>query len=147
MNISDDGSEFSSKSGTPSPMVSRVNMLTTGQTRSTSDLLRDMRETSVASSRGSSDITEPEPDMTGMVSMVGTSHQMVKAGSLSSLGNRSESMASVYSQGEGRYGTVTVKGELEFGFIYNMVSGSLDINIKQCRELAAVDTKRNRSDP
>ena len=123
-------------------MVSRVNMLTS-QTRSTSDLLRDMRETSVASSRGSSDITEPEPDLTGMV---GT-QQLVKAGSLSSLGTRSESMASVYSQGEGRYGTVTVKGELEFGFIYNMVSGSLDINIKQCRELAPVDTKRNRSDP
>ena len=127
-------------------MVSRVNMLTGGQTRSTSDLLRDMRETSVASSRGSSDITEPEPDMTGMVGIVGT-QQLVKAGSLSSLGTRSESMASVYSQGEGRYGTVTVKGELEFGFIYNPVSGSLDINIKQCRELAAVDTKRNRSDP
>ena len=124
-------------------MVSRVNQLTS-QTRSTSDLLRDMRETSVASSRGSSDITEPEPDMTGMV---GTQQQMVKAGSLSSLGTRSESMASVYSQGEGRYGTVTVKGDLEFGFIYNMVSGSLDINIKQCRDLAAVDTKRNRSDP
>ena len=123
-------------------MVSRVNQLTS-QTRSTSDLLRDMRETSVASSRGSSDITEPEPDLTGMV---GTT-QLVKAGSLSSLGTRSESMASVYSQGEGRYGTVTVKGELEFGFIYNPVSGSLDINIKQCRELAAVDTKRNRSDP
>jgi len=140
--FNDDGSEFSSKSGTPSPMVSRVNQLTS-QTRSTSDLLRDMRETSVASSRGSSDITEPEPDLTGMV---GTT-QLVKAGSLSSLGTRSESMASVYSQGEGRYGTVTVKGELEFGFIYNMVSGSLDINIKQCRELAPVDTKRNRSDP
>ena len=124
-------------------MVSRVNMLTS-QTRSTSDLLRDLRETSVASSRGSSDITEPEPDMTGMV---GTQQQMVKAGSLSSLGTRSESMASVYSQGEGRYGTVTVKGELEFGFIYNLVSGSLDINIKQCRDLAPVDTKRNRSDP
>ena len=125
-------------------MVSRVNMLTS-QTRSTSDLLRDLRETSVASSRGSSDITEPEPDMTGMV---GTQQQqMVKAGSVSSLGTRSESMASVYSQGEGRYGTVTVKGELEFGFIYNLVSGSLDINIKQCRELAPVDTKRNRSDP
>ena len=123
-------------------MVSRVNQLTS-QTRSTSDLLRDMRETSVASSRGSSDITEPEPDLTGMV---GTT-QLVKAGSLSSLGTRSESMASVYSQGEGRYGTVTVKGELEFGFIYNVVSGSLDINIKQCRDLAAVDIKRNRSDP
>ena len=127
-------------------MVSRVNQLTS-QTRSTSDLLRDLRETSVASSRGSSDITEPEPDLTGMVGGLGGTQQLVKAGSLSSLGTRSESMASVYSQGEGRYGTVTVKGELEFGFIYNLVSGSLDINIKQCRDLAPVDTKRNRSDP
>jgi len=140
-----DGSEFSSKSGTPSPMVSRVNMLTNAQTRSTSDLVRDYRETSVASSRGSSDITEPDNDNTGVMPISG--HHMVKTGSLSSLGSRSESMASVYSQGEGRYGTVTVKGDLEFGFIYNMVSGSLDINIKQCRDLAAVDTKRNRSDP
>ena len=70
--------------------------------------------------------------------------QLLKASSLSSLGNRlestffilcgrvfifsisllnvlnrSESMASVYSQGEGRYGTVTVRGEIEFGFIYS----------------------------
>jgi synaptotagmin-like protein len=46
-----------------------------------------------------------------------------------------------------RYGTVAVKGEVEFGFIYNFTTGSLDISIKQCRELAPVDTKRNRSDP
>merc|ERR1719412_3221587 len=144
--FNDDGSEFSSKSGTPSPMVSR-----TRATVSSSDLLRDYRETSVASSRGSSDITEPDPgDNTGLASIPherGHSSGLVKAGSLSSLGTRSESMASVYSQGEGRYGTVTVKGDLEFGFIYNPVSGSLDINIKQCRDLAAVDIKRNRSDP
>ena len=73
-------------------------------------------------------------------------------------------MASVYSQGEGRYGTVTVRGEVEFGFIYSFgrfvsllinicitiipaYSGSLDISIRQCRDLAPVDTKRNRSDP
>ena len=60
--VLDDGSEFSSKSGTPSPMVSR-----TRATVSSSDLLRDYRETSVASSRGSSDITEPDPgDNTGL---------------------------------------------------------------------------------
>ena len=64
-----------------------------------------------------------------------------------SLNCRSESMASVYSQGEGRYGTVTVRGEVEFGFIYSFGSGSLDISIKQCRDLAPVDLKRNRSDP
>lgn len=144
--ILDDGSEFSSKSGTPSPMVSRVPARTAG---SSSDLLRDYRETSVASSRGSSDITEPDADNTGLVGVPGGAvpHPLTKAGSVSSLGSRSESMASVYSQGEGRYGTVSVKGDLEFGFIYNMVSGSLDINIKQCKELAPVDTKRNRSDP
>ena len=60
--VLDDGSEISSKSGTPSPMVSR-----TRATVSSSDLLRDYRETSVASSRGSSDITEPDPgDNTGL---------------------------------------------------------------------------------
>ena len=72
---------------------------------------------------------------------------VVQAGSLSSLGTRSESMASVYSQGEGRYGTVTVRGDLEFGFIYNFSTTSLDISIKQCKDLAPVDLKRNRSDP
>ena len=56
-------------------------------------------------------------------------------------------MASVYSQGEGRYGTVAVRGDVEFGFIYNFGSGSLDISIKQCKDLAPVDLKRNRSDP
>lgn len=66
---------------------------------------------------------------------------------MSSLGTRSESMASVYSQGEGRYGTVAVRGDVEFGFIYNFGSGSLDISIKQCKDLAPVDLKRNRSDP
>uniref|UniRef100_A0A182QS67 C2 domain-containing protein n=1 Tax=Anopheles farauti TaxID=69004 RepID=A0A182QS67_9DIPT len=68
--------------------------------------------------------------------------------SLSSLGVRSDSMASVYSgAGEGRYGTVTVRGQIEFGMQYNYKQGALEIHIKQCKDLAAVDTKRNRSDP
>lgn len=57
-------------------------------------------------------------------------------------------MASVYSgAGEGRYGTVQVKGMVEFGMQYNYKQGALEIHVKQCKELAAVDTKRNRSDP
>lgn len=57
-------------------------------------------------------------------------------------------MASVYSgAGEGRYGTVTVKGQVEFGMQYNYKQGALEIHVVQCKELAAVDTKRNRSDP
>lgn len=61
---------------------------------------------------------------------------------------RSDSLASVYSgAGEGRYGSVAVKGEVEFGLQYNYKQGALEIYVKQCKDLAAVDTKRNRSDP
>lgn len=61
---------------------------------------------------------------------------------------RSDSLASVYSgAGEGRYGTVQVRGEVEFGMQYNYKQCALEIHVKQCRDLAAVDTKRNRSDP
>lgn len=57
-------------------------------------------------------------------------------------------MASVYSgAGEGRYGTVTVKGQVEFGLQYNYKASALEILIKQCKDIASVDTKRNRSDP
>ncbi|GFT51355.1 synaptotagmin-like protein 4 [Nephila pilipes] len=68
--------------------------------------------------------------------------------SLSSFGGRSESVTSVYSAaGGGRYGTVTVTGEVLFGLSYNYKTSTLEINIKECRNLAAVDMKRNRSDP
>ncbi|GIY66868.1 synaptotagmin-like protein 4 [Caerostris darwini] len=68
--------------------------------------------------------------------------------SLSSFGGRSESVTSVYSAaGGGRYGTVTVTGEVLFGLSYNYKTSILEINIKECRNLAAVDVKRNRSDP
>jgi synaptotagmin-like protein len=56
-------------------------------------------------------------------------------------------MLSIHSQEGGRYGTVAVRGEIEFGMVYSIHSGSLDLSIKQCRDLAAVDTKRSRSDP
>lgn len=61
---------------------------------------------------------------------------------------RSDSMASVYSgAGEGRYGTVPIRGEVEFGLQYNYKAAQFEINIKHCRDLAAADPKRNRSDP
>ena len=46
-----------------------------------------------------------------------------------------------------RYGTVNVRGEIELGYLYNTNTKTVDINIKQCKDLAPVDTKRNRSDP
>ncbi|CAH1728104.1 unnamed protein product [Chironomus riparius] len=96
----------------------------------------------------SSPATDPWPsqsdeDIDRLVAMHQNRHN-----SLSSLGLRSDSMASVYSgAGEGRYGTVQVKGMVEFGMQYNYKQCALEIHVKQCKDLAAVDTKRNRSDP
>lgn len=57
-------------------------------------------------------------------------------------------MASVYSgAGDGNYGSVTVKGQVEFGLLYNYKIGALEVNVKRCRDLAIGDTKRNRTDP
>lgn len=61
---------------------------------------------------------------------------------------RSESMASVYSgAGEGLRGNLAVKGEVQFSLLYNYRLGALEVGVKRCRDLAAVDVKRNRSDP
>lgn len=65
-----------------------------------------------------------------------------------SLGARSDSLASVYSgAGEGRHTGVAVRGEVQFGLQYNYKQSSLEIHVKQCKDLAPVDMKRNRSDP
>ena len=61
--------------------------------------------------------------------------------------SRSESMISVCSNEGGRYGTVAVKGDVQFGMQYNIDTQSLELSVRQCRDLAAVDAKRNRSDP
>ncbi|XP_076304776.1 LOW QUALITY PROTEIN: uncharacterized protein LOC143222307 [Tachypleus tridentatus] len=68
--------------------------------------------------------------------------------SLTTFSGRSESMTSVYSAaGGGRYGTVTVTGDVLFSLSYNYKNGILETLVKECRNLAAVDSKRNRSDP
>ncbi|XP_033214802.1 uncharacterized protein LOC117171527 isoform X2 [Belonocnema kinseyi] len=69
--------------------------------------------------------------------------------SLSSLGARSDSMASVYSgAGEGRWcGSVAVRGEVEFALQYDYKQLTFEVHVTQCRDLAPVDVKRNRSDP
>ena len=57
-------------------------------------------------------------------------------------------MLSVYSQDGGRYGTVNVRGDVELAMVYTFAAGGcLELAVKQCRDLAPVDTKRNRSDP
>ncbi|KAJ8314966.1 hypothetical protein KUTeg_007116 [Tegillarca granosa] len=59
-----------------------------------------------------------------------------------------ESIVSYYSNaGEVDYGKIPVTGEIQFGLDYNYRTGTLEIYIKQCKDLAPADTKRNRSDP
>ena len=59
-----------------------------------------------------------------------------------------ESVASIYSEaGEGNFGKIPVTGEIQFGLDYNYQSNTLEIHIKQCKGIAAVDSKRKRSDP
>ena len=55
---------------------------------------------------------------------------------------------SYYSDaGEGNYGKVPVTGDLHMGLEYIYKTGTLELKIKRCKDLAAVDPKRKRSDP
>jgi len=87
--------------------------------------------------------SEPDDDIDRLVAI----HQQRSTSTLSTLGSRSDSLASVYSAGEARYGTVAVRGDLQLGLQYNYQQSVLEVTVRQCRDLAAVDAKRNRSDP
>ncbi|XP_050391697.1 uncharacterized protein LOC126810590 isoform X2 [Patella vulgata] len=59
-----------------------------------------------------------------------------------------ESILSIYSDaGEINYGKIPVSGEVLLGVDYNYKTGALEIYVKQCKDLAPVDTKKNKSDP
>ncbi|XP_050719344.1 uncharacterized protein LOC127000010 isoform X4 [Eriocheir sinensis] len=120
------------KSGSPSPLVGSVGRISG----------RDS-VASLTSSTDTSCLTHPDEDIESLLQL-----NEKKISNLTPLGSRSESMASVCSAGaEGRYGTVIIRGEIELGLQYNYKEGQLEVHVAQCRDLAAVDTKRNRSDP
>ncbi|XP_076226143.1 uncharacterized protein LOC116427482 isoform X2 [Nomia melanderi] len=77
------------------------------------------------------------------------SGHLATRGSLSSLGARSDSMASVYSgAGEGRCcRSVIVTGEVEFALQYDYKHLTFEVHVTKCKNLAPVDVKRKRSDP
>ena len=54
-------------------------------------------------------------------------------------------MASVCSGGG--YNSVAVRGEVQLALDYSYKEGALQCRVLQCRDLAPVDTKKNRSDP
>ncbi|GIY63711.1 synaptotagmin-like protein 5 [Caerostris extrusa] len=62
-----------------------------------------------------------------------------------SLGAHSASMTSVYSAAGCHYGFVTVSGDVLFGLNYNQKSQMMEVFIKECRNLAAIDVRHNKS--
>ncbi|XP_043514593.1 uncharacterized protein LOC122531077 isoform X4 [Frieseomelitta varia] len=87
-------------------------------------------------------------DVDDMDSGLHSGHLATRA-SLSSLGARSDSMASVYSgAGEGRCcRSVVVTGEVEFALQYDYKHLAFEVHVTKCKNLAPVDVKRKRSDP
>ncbi|CAH1799960.1 unnamed protein product [Owenia fusiformis] len=75
------------------------------------------------------------------------SHKSVGNLQSSNLTSSQESIMSIYSEaGEGYYG-IPVEGDIQFAIDFNYKTDVLTVNIRQCKHLAAVDPKRNRSDP
>jgi len=45
------------------------------------------------------------------------------------------------------HGRFAVSGDIELALSYNYKQNTLEVHVKRCRGIAAVDTKRNSSDP
>ena len=59
-----------------------------------------------------------------------------------------ESIVSYYSDaGEGRFGNVTVTGEILFGLRYDKHKYQLEVQIHRAKDIAPADEKKGRSDP
>lgn len=57
-------------------------------------------------------------------------------------------MTSVYSTDSANiYGQVPIRGEIQFGMKYDHNQGMFEVHIFQAKDLAAVDTKKEVSDP
>ncbi|KAL4232833.1 Sytl5p [Mactra antiquata] len=94
-----------------------------------------------------STVTDDDEDIDRVVAKV-----KQQAGSRSNLlsvfGDSRESIASYYSDaGDITYSNVPITGEILFSLNYNYKTSMLEVGIKQCREIAVADNRRNRSDP
>lgn len=58
--------------------------------------------------------------------------------------NRSDSLGNIFPDMKP---AISVKGQVEFGLQYNYKLACLEVKVVGCRDLAAADSKRNRSDP
>ncbi|XP_071956703.1 uncharacterized protein [Antedon mediterranea] len=74
---------------------------------------------------------------------------LATSGLLSSdrFGGSSSSLTSLYSASGEAYGKIPITGDVQFGLSYNHKLTQFSINVVACRDLAPVDTKKNKSDP
>ncbi|XP_020287171.1 uncharacterized protein LOC109856376 [Pseudomyrmex gracilis] len=149
--------------GGPKRAVSAPGLQVSGsQSTGKRDSSRSRRQQtmSLTSDDGSSLSEACSTPIIGAGSRAGSSHTVIDMddmdpghlaarSSLSSLGARSDSMASVYSgAGEGRCcRSVVVTGEVEFALQYDYKNLTFEVHVTKCKNLAPVDVKRKRSDP
>ncbi|XP_067896733.1 synaptotagmin-like protein 5 isoform X2 [Heterodontus francisci] len=88
---------------------------------------------------------EEEEDIDDLVSMYRPSSGRSSLGSGLSVTSLN-SMMSVYSE-TGDYGNVNISGEILLAIIYSYKSGALNITVKECRNLAIADERKQRTDP
>uniref|UniRef100_UPI00398EF009 synaptotagmin-like protein 5 isoform X2 n=1 Tax=Pristiophorus japonicus TaxID=55135 RepID=UPI00398EF009 len=88
---------------------------------------------------------EEEEDIDDLVSMYRPSTARSSLGSGLSMTSLN-SMLSVYSE-TGDYGDVNISGEILLAINYSYKSGALNITVKECRNLAIADERKQRTDP
>ncbi|XP_078415895.1 synaptotagmin-like protein 5 [Cetorhinus maximus] len=88
---------------------------------------------------------EEEENIDDLVSMYRPSSGRSSLGSGLSITSLN-SMMSVYSE-TGDYGNVNISGEILLTINYSYKSGALNITVKECRNLAIADERKQRTDP
>ncbi|XP_067848958.1 synaptotagmin-like protein 5 isoform X2 [Heptranchias perlo] len=88
---------------------------------------------------------EEEEDIDDLVSMYRPNSGRSSLGSGLSITSLN-SMMSVYSE-TGDYGNVNISGEVLLAVNYSYKSGALNITVKECRNLAIADERKQRTDP
>ncbi|XP_051783064.1 synaptotagmin-like protein 5 isoform X2 [Erpetoichthys calabaricus] len=142
--------------GPPSIAVSRTS-LSSDRSKSEIDLTGPHGENddtlSVRSRSVPGDLNEPledleeverEDDIEEMAGRRSVTHRSSLSSGLSM--TSLNSMMSVYSE-TGDYGNVNVSGEILLNISYSYKTGALNVLVKQCRNLAIADEKKQRTDP
>ncbi|KAK6485491.1 synaptotagmin-like protein 5 [Huso huso] len=134
----------------PSIAISRAS-LSSDRSRSELDIsgpYREMNEDSISirSKSVPDDLNDSleEDDLDRMMALNPPSSRGSLIGGISTMSLNS--MMSVYSE-TGDYGDVSISGEILLNITYNYKTGALNILVKECRNLAIADEKKQKTDP